>query len=237
MNSNSVVNTASYAPPVAAGSIASVFGTNLAWGPGFAGALPLPTTLAGSSVQIAGRSAPLFYTSLTQVNLQIPWELAGQSQTSVTVTLGTVVSSQQTVTLAPFAPGIFTLNGAGTGPGVVLIAGTSLLAAPAGAAGRRPVRRGETISIFCTGLGPVTNPPATGLAAALVEPLSLTTSTTTVMIGGVVVPASFSGLAPGSVGLYQVNVPVPTGASAGDAVPLTLTIGGVTSNTVTIAVQ
>ena len=48
---------------------------------------------------------------------------------------------------------------------------------------------------------------------------------------------SFSGLAPGAVGLYQVNVQVPVGAPAGDAVPVTLSIGGVDSNTVTIAVQ
>jgi len=119
---------------------------------------------------------------------------------------------------------------------VALIAGTSLLAAPT-SAGRRPALRGETISIYCTGLGAVSNPPATGLAAAAADPFSVTTSTTTVTIGGLVAQVSFSGLAPGAVGLYQVNVQVPTGAPAGDAVPVTLTIGGATSNTVTIAVQ
>jgi uncharacterized protein (TIGR03437 family) len=58
-----------------------------------------------------------------------------------------------------------------------------------------------------------------------------------VTIGGIVAQVSFSGLAPGAVGLYQVNVQVPVGAPAGDAVPVTLSIGGVDSNTVTIAVQ
>ena len=56
-------------------------------------------------------------------------------------------------------------------------------------------------------------------------------------IGGATALVSFSGLTPGAVGVYQVNVQVPADAPAGDAVPLTLSIGGVTSNTVTIAVQ
>jgi uncharacterized protein (TIGR03437 family) len=56
-------------------------------------------------------------------------------------------------------------------------------------------------------------------------------------IGGIAAPVSFSGLAPGAVGLYQVTVQVPVGAPAGVAVPIVLTIGGVVSNTVTIAVQ
>ena len=59
----------------------------------------------------------------------------------------------------------------------------------------------------------------------------------TVNIGGIDVPANFAGLAPGFVGLYQVNGPIPAGVAPGDAVPVTLTIGGVTSNTATIAVQ
>ena len=234
-NSTRIVNTASYASTVAAGSIATVFGSNLIAGEGSADAIPLPTTLAGMSLQIGGRGAPLFYASPTQVNLQIPWELAGQDQASVTAMVGAM--NQQTVNLAPFAPGIFALNGAGTGQGVVLVSGTRLLAAPSSAASGRPAVRGEYISIYCTGLGAVSNQPATGLAAAQSDPLSVTTSTPTVTIGGIVSPVSFSGLASGAVGLYQVNVQIPPGAAAGDAVPVTLTIGGVTSNTVTIAVQ
>jgi len=58
-----------------------------------------------------------------------------------------------------------------------------------------------------------------------------------VMIGGVKASVIFSGLAPGYVGLYQVNAQVPPGVTPGPAVPITVTIGGVTSNTVTIAVD
>ncbi len=48
---------------------------------------------------------------------------------------------------------------------------------------------------------------------------------------------TFSGLAPGFVGLYQVNVEVPASVTPGGAVPVVLTIKGAPSNTVTIAVE
>ena len=57
------------------------------------------------------------------------------------------------------------------------------------------------------------------------------------MIGGTNAEVSFSGLAPNFVGLYQVNVQIPPDAPTGDAVPLTLSVGGISSNSVTIAVQ
>ena len=232
---NSIVNAISFATTVAPGSIGSVFGSNLALGRDSASAMPLPTTLGGSSIQIGGRGAPLFFASPTQVNLQIPWELAGQTQAPVMATVGAMAASLRTVSIAPFAPGIFTVNGSGAGQGVVLIANTALLAAPS-AAGQRPALRGESVSIYSTGLGAVSNQPATGLAA-LADPLSVTTSAPVVTIGGATALVSFSGLTPGAVGVYQVNVEVPAGAPVGDAVPVTLSIGGVTSNTVTIAIE
>ena len=82
----------------------------------------------------------------------------------------------------------------------------------------------------------MTNRPPSGSAAGS-DPLSDTLATPTVMIGGVAAPVSFSGLAPGFVGLYQVNVPVPDNVPSGPAVSVVVTIGGVNSNTVTIAVQ
>jgi uncharacterized protein (TIGR03437 family) len=230
----SIVNAATFMPTVAAGSIASVFGSGLSFGTASASGIPLPTTLASSSFQFHDRGAPLFFASPGQVNLQVPWELAGQAQASVVAIVGAVLSNQQTVSLAPFAPGIFTLNEAGSG--AVVIAGTSLYAGPQSVPGSRPAHPGEFISIYATGLGAVSNPPATG-SAAQADPPSVTTTTPTVTVGGMHAVMSFSGLAPGGVGLYQVNVQVPIGAPAGDAVPVILSIGGVSSNTVTIAVQ
>jgi uncharacterized protein (TIGR03437 family) len=118
-----------------------------------------------------------------------------------------------------------------------VIANSASLAAPSGAfPGSRPARAGEFLSIYCTGLGAVSNRPTLGSAAPS-NPLAQTSATPTVSIGGVNAQVIFSGLAPGFVGLYQVNVRVPETAPVGAAVPLILTIGGVQSNTATIAVE
>ncbi len=240
VNPGGTVNGASFGTqPPAGASIGSLFGANLGSSTVFAGALPLPTTLAGVTVRINGIAAPLFFVSPTQINFQFPWEVLGQTQVSITVTVSGVTSAAQTLPLAPFAPGIFTTNATGSGQGAILIAATGEVAALSGSIpGRaaRPVLRGGFISIFCTGLGAVTNQPATG-AAALANPLSTTTVVPAVTIGGIPATVAFSGLAPGFVGLYQVNVRVPENAATGSAVPVVLTIGGATSNPVSIAVQ
>ena len=102
--------------------------------------------------------------------------------------------------------------------------------------GSRPAKPGESVAIYCTGLGNVTNAPDPG-APALSNPLSHTLGTPVVTLGGAKVSTTFSGLAPGFVGLYQVNMQIPAGVAGGSAVPLVLMIGGVSSNTATIAVQ
>jgi len=239
INASGIVNGASFNASVAGGSIGSVFGTNLASSQSFASSVPLPTTLGGVSVQINGIPAPLFYVSPVQINFQVPWELLGQSQASITVTVAGVTSTAQAVNIAAFAPGLFAMNSQGTGQGAVLIAATGEIAAPLGSiAGRtaRPVKRGEFLSIYCTGLGPVANQPVNG-AASPANPLPTTMNTPAVTIGGATAPVSFSGLAPGFVALYQVNVQVPDNAPTGSAVSVVLVIGGVISNTVTVAVQ
>jgi len=230
-----IFNAASYAGTVAAGSIAAIFGSNVGSSTASATAFPLPTTLGETSFLIGTEGAPLYMTSCAQTNLQIPWESAGETQVPVTATVGGLVSIPQSGTIAPFAPGIFALNQAGSGQGAVEIAPTTVLAAPL-STNSRPVNPGEYIAIFCTGLGPVSNQPASG-AAALSSPLSMTPTLPTVTIGGVPAQVTFSGLAPGFAGLYQVNAVVPAGAPSGSAVSLAIGIGGIQSNTVTIAVQ
>jgi uncharacterized protein (TIGR03437 family) len=228
------VNDASYTAPVVAGSIAAAFGDFLLSAPVTDSTSPLLTSLSGLSLQFgSGPLAPLFYANVGQVNLQVPWELAGESQTTLTVTLGGQTSAAQTVSLAPFAPAIFATNSQGFGQGAILDSQSYALVDS-----NHPAIPGSTyVLIYCTGLGAVTNQPATG-APASNSPLSWTTTTPTVTIGGV--PAAgldFYGLAPGFAGLYQVNALVPPGLTPGSAVPVTISIGGVTSNTVTIAVQ
>ena len=230
-----IFNAAADTRPVAAGSLASVFGNNLGSSLMFATSFPLPTTLGGSSFQVGQQDAPLFMTSCGQVNLQIPWESVGQAHVPVTATVGGLVSTEETATVVPFAPGIFSMNQAGSGQGAVQIAPTNQLAAPLSSGGR-PVKRHEYIAIFCTGLGPVSNQPATG-APALSGPLSVTSTLPLVTIGDSLALVTFSGLAPGLAGIYQVNAIVPDTTPIGDSVNLVISIGGVRSNTVTIAVQ
>lgn len=97
------------------------------------------------------------------------------------------------------------------------------------------MKPGEFITIYCTGLGAVSNPPTPGKPASN-NPLSMTLITPKVTIGGQPATVSFSGLSPGFVGLYQVNAQIPDGSAGGSAVSVTLSLGGVESNTVTIAV-
>jgi minor extracellular serine protease Vpr len=98
-----------------------------------------------------------------------------------------------------------------------------------------PAVRGQSIALYANGLGPVTDTPASGDPASATL-LSLTTSTPTVTIGGIPAPVSFSGLAPGFAGLYQINVTVPSTISAGTQ-PIIVSIGGQSSKASGITVQ
>jgi uncharacterized protein (TIGR03437 family) len=231
VNASGVVDGAAYRTLVAPGGIVSVFGSSFSNGAAGASAIPLSTTLGGVTLTISGKAIPLFYVSPSQINAQIPWELSGQNTASIQATTSAGVSEAQTVTLGLAAPGIFTVNSSGSGPGVITLASTGQLVTPTA-----PAPRGQYITIYCSGLGPVSSQPATGSAASA-SPLSSTPNMPTVMIGGVSASVNFSGLAPGLVGLYQVNALVPSTVVPGSAVSLVLGISGQTSNIVTIAVQ
>ena len=234
ISTGGVVNAASYASgaAVAPGSIASAFGSFLLNSPAGAQGVPLPASLSALSMQFgSGTKVPLFYAASGQVNFQVPWELAGQSQASLTATVNGQTSTAQNVALAPFAPGIFSTNAQGFGQGAILDPSYKLVDAS------NPATPGRTVVlIYCTGLGAVGNRPASG-APSPSNPPAATTTTPTVMIGGAPAQVSFSGLAPGFVGEYQVNALVPSTSTTGNAVPVTISIGGATSNAVTIAVQ
>ena len=240
INSGGVVNAASFAAGqgIAAGTIASVFGADLALRPESAAGEPLPVSLGGSNLFFDGSiSVPLFFASGTQSNIQIPWELAGRREALLTARIGSGESEPAAVSITEFSPGLFSIDQSGAGQGAILISGTSSLAAPAGfRAGSRPVKRGEFLEIFATGLGSVTNPPASG-SAALADPISESMTLPMVTIGGVRIEPLFAGLAPGFVGLYQVNVEVPADAPVGGGVPVALSFDEADSNIVTIAVE
>jgi len=235
---------ASFHSPVTPGSIAAVFQTNLLGAnrgatSAVAAAVPLPTSLNGVSMNFNGSiPAPLFAASPDQANIQIPWELQGLSSAMLTTTSADGSSATFQVALSTSAPAVFSVNQQGTGQGLVTIANSGTLVAPPGSidgATTRAAAKGDFITIYCVGLGAVNNPPSTGAAAP--DGSSTTLAPVSVLLNGVAVPAAYAGLSPGSVGMYQVNLQIPDSAPTGNAVALTLSAGGATSNTVTIALQ
>jgi uncharacterized protein (TIGR03437 family) len=222
LNAGGTVNNASFAAnaPVAPGSLVSIFGTGLA------------SSMSTTSLTLGGLPMPLFHAFSLQIDAQVPWELAQQSQAQLAIVTDDLNGNTVTVPIAQFSPGLYSANGTGAGQGAILINGTTKLAAPG-----QPAKRGtDYVNIFATGLGPVTHQPATG-APAPSSPLAETTHTVNVTIGNVPATVSFAGLAPGWVGLYQVNVQVPVNAPVGNAVTVVLSVGGVAANQVTMAVE
>jgi uncharacterized protein (TIGR03437 family) len=219
-------------------SIASLYGTNLAGQTVVADALPpLPFSLGGTTVTIGPNTVPLFFVSPGQINFQVPFLAAGPYPLVIQQGL---FSTTITVTLAQYAPAIFTMNSQGAGQAAALVNGTASIAAPVGAfTGSRPIQKGEYLSLYCTGLGDVRTRPALGSPSPSNPPTPTLTNPAVTLGNQPLDPAFvvFSGLAPGFVGLYQVNFQIPPTAPSGDAVPVTLAIGGSTSNTATIAIQ
>jgi beta-glucosidase len=233
INPGGIVSAANYGTAVAPGSIAAVYGTfGLSSAAQALPPLPLPTQLSQLSMQFDGLiAAPLYYADGGQVNIQIPWELSGRSQVTLTVTVNGQTSPPQTVDLVAYAPTIFTTNAQGFGQGAILDLSGRLLDSS------NPATAGSTIIvIYCTGLGAVSNQPASGSASAI-SPLAVSAITPTVSIGGAPARVLFAGAVPGMVGEYQVNVLTPAASATGNAVPVTVSVGGFTSNAATIAVQ
>jgi uncharacterized protein (TIGR03437 family) len=231
-----ILNGASFAlqAPLAPGSFVSIFGSKLADAPASAPSLPLPTTLSGSTIVLAGRPVPLMFASDGQVNAIVPYGLAVNTAQQVAVSRGSTISVPQQVTIAAAAPGVFSTDGSGKGQGIIVgVKGTGEQAVADSA---HPVKAGDTLVIYCTGLGEVDPPTTAGTAASLTQ-LSYAINPVAVTVGGVPAAVLFAGLTPGYVGLYQINATVPRGVTAGDQVPVVVTAAGQSSTVVTVAVR
>ncbi len=200
---------------------------------------PLPTQLAGVQVMVNGVAAPLLFASDTQVNFQCPVLPQGTAmEIQMESASGVLPSPIQTV-MQPVVPVLFKFDA--TGRGLVTIAGTDEVAmTTADRIPSRPAKPGEYLTMEASGLGEVVDGVDAGTAAPLNRPVP-TKIKIKVVLGSVEIDPEFAGLAPGTVGLYQVNVQVPAQTSASAAVPLylkmTLPDGTVVqSNTVTVAV-
>ena len=195
-----------------------------------AASVPLPLHLLSTSITVGGISAPLFavdnVNGVEQINFQVPWEIGTQTSVPVVVTNNGVVSSPVQVTVRKAQPGVFTVDG------IHAVAVHGVSQKPVSASD--PAASGEIIVLYATGLGPVNNQPHTGSAASITA-RSDTTLATSVTIGGKNAPVMFSGLTPGYVGLYQINLTVPNAGSG--AQDLIVTVGEVAGSTVKIQLQ
>jgi uncharacterized protein (TIGR03437 family) len=231
VNPGAVVNGASFTAqaPVAPGTLISVFGAGLA-GNDAAGSAPLPTNLGGSQVLLGGQALPLVYTSDGQLNAQVPYDLSVNTSLQLQVQRGASLSLPQPITVAPAQPAVFSADQSGRGQGVIV--NTRNVLVDSGA----PAAVGDTVVMYCTGLGAV-SPAVTAGSPAPSSPLSRTVNPVTVTIGGLPATVSFAGLAPTFAGLYQINAVVPAGVASGGQVPVVISVAGQTSPTVTMAVR
>jgi uncharacterized protein (TIGR03437 family) len=205
--------------PVAPGSLANLSGDFTNAATAFSRSAPLPTVLGNVEVIVGGQAVPLLYVSPARINFQVPGQLEtpGQALAEVRVD-GTTVGRAQVTTL-PGAPGIFSA--------------TDRYHRPISAFS--PAQRGDSITIWATGHGELSEIVPDG------QPAPLNASITTreqpiVTIGGINAEVSFSGLAPGLVGVWQIKAVVPANAPAGPWVPLVVR-QGLTSNTLPIAIR
>ncbi len=228
-----VLNAASFAsaPLVAPGGLISIYGSLLADAAAPFSTTPVPTQLSGAQVRLGDQLLPLFFSSNNQINAQVPFGLSVNATLQLVVQHGDTISVPADITVAQAQPAVFAINQQGTGQGAIVNGVTNVLADSG-----HPLHAGDVATIYCTGLGSVSPSVPEGVAASTTV-LSRTTSPVTVTIGGQSATVPFAGLAPGFIGLYQVNAVVPPGLTAGDAVPVTLATSGQTSPAVTISVR
>lgn len=250
--------------PMSPQSVVAIFGSALGNAEFLAETIPLPLELGGTSVTFDGIPAGVFFSSQGQLLVQLPASLldaeaaANPSALAVNGTPTMVVrtpaglSQERIVQLHTFSPAIYTLLQTGSGQGVVLFSNTTDLVAPVGTtATSRPASAGDLLTIYANGLGPVdpeiedlvnSCDPGGQCAADLSNVVIRNTITKPVVtIGGTQVPNDdvlFSGLSPLFVGLNEVIVRTPIGVPTGNAVPIVLKSGDVSSQLdVTIAVE
>ncbi len=221
----SLLNGASFAvPPVAPGSLITIFGTFPGNTSTSAPSIPLPDSLGGASVMINGEAAPLNFVNATQINTQVPWDIQPGPATAI-VTSGSGASPAFHFTVGAASPGIFvyganhavaqnsdySLNDTGTGEKV-----------------------GGFVIVYMTGGGAVDHAIKTGDASP-VKPVTKVTASYSATIGGKPADVLFLGMAPYFVGIVQADVKIPS-LSSGDY-PLVVTVGEVQSNAALVSVS
>jgi uncharacterized protein (TIGR03437 family) len=223
VSDNSFVHAADGSDRHSPGGLFSLFGDNLALGEALASGAPWPEGLAGASVFINDRPAPLYFNNGRQINGQIPFE----TQPGAAIVRAEVAGARGReirVNIIPAAPGILQF---GDRRAVAVNADGTINTQAS------PTAPGSAIVVYLTGIGAVDNPVATG-AAASANPLSRPVAAFSATLGDAEVQVLFLGLAPGFVGLAQANLVIPK-LPPGDYL-LVIVVNGVPSNAVFVTV-
>jgi uncharacterized protein (TIGR03437 family) len=209
--------------PLAPGDLVLIQGSGLADGQGSSTSTPLAKELAGASVLIGARSASLLYTDESHVIGLVPFDLPVNTQHQVLVQRGNRLAIPSSVTVAAARPAIFSKDGTGQGQGLIYQSNGGVGTVLADTS--NPVRTGDTIVIYCAGLGAldqegaVLNPVSVSIGE---QPAQVTSARAAVQenLPPDGPPAILRGLTTFSsfVGLYQITVTAPDGVADGDAV-------------------
>jgi uncharacterized protein (TIGR03437 family) len=219
---NAVVSAADFVSPSAPGGLISVFGNALSPTNQATTEIPLPTALASSCLTVNGEPMPLIFVSPTQVNAQMPFQAVGDVVVVVHTPGG--VSPNFNMTVQSAAPAVFLSGAAGplTNLPTVVRQSTNLLVTSS-----NPVHLGDMLVIYLTGMGAVSPVVSNGTPGPQ-NPLAYAVTQPQVTLGGVSLNVEFAGLAPGQVGVYQINATVPLDAPQGLSVPLVVSQSGST---------
>jgi len=204
--------------PIAPGDQIAIIGANLGPVEGVRASTSttLPTSLGGTTVAFDGASAPIYYSSSGLVVAQAPTSLTPGATTRVMVTATNGASAAVPYLVVQSKPGVLTTDVSGTGQAKANNQDGSRNGDGTTPAGSSAAAPGSVISIYATGLGPVTPAVPQGTPASLTT-LSTATLPVTASIGGRSATVQFAGAAPGQIGVYQVNILVPLGTPAGAA--------------------
>ena len=239
---NSVVNAASFLKgAVSPGEIVTLFGTSM--GPAAAAYATtdpstgkLATTIGGVQVFFSGTAAPMIYASATQVSAIVPYEMARVVSPQVWVKYVGQTSNAYQLASATTAPGLFTQNASGSGPGAILNQNLSLNGL------NNPAAKGSIVMVYMTGEGQTSPAGVTGaITIANLPPPQVTPAPllpVSVLINGQPALWTYAGEAPDlAAGLMQLNVQIPLNAPSGP-LPIQVYIGSNISQTgVTVSVQ
>ena len=210
-----VGNAASSAPFTAflsPGEFITLVGTGLAPSIGEA-SVPFPNILNGVQVMINDVAAPVYYVSPTQINVVVPYITTPASVAQIQVINNSANSNVVTQFTGLTSVGVFTEPVGGIGDAAALHPDGTVITDSS------PAQIGETVAVYLAGMGAVSPTVGDGTAAPS-SPLAYTTATPTVYVtdqdGNYGTPTiTYSGLAPGFAGLYQIDFTIPTGLVAG----------------------